>query len=247
MRMSQLCRHVAVLLSICVGNSCGLARNFDDRPEWSKVMAEPDATLVTAIEASDRDALRKAIATGANVDARGRHNITPLMLAIDRLDASLVADLLGYGANPNLKASDGAGPVSLAVENYRQAPEILELILAAGGDPNTRRPNGDPVIMRFVNDHNCDYLRWMHERGANLDITTRAGDPIITDAAVGQDWDVVWCLIELGAQYNPKGARQPLQQSLAIPYPSPDSPLFPYKTRVREFLRSRGVEVYPLD
>ena len=36
---------------------------------------------------------------------------------------------------PNLKADDGAGAVSLAVENYLDAPEILFMVLRAGGDP----------------------------------------------------------------------------------------------------------------
>jgi len=207
-----------------------------------------EAGLETAIEADDRTAIARAIAAGAKVTARGRHNVTPLMVAVDRLKPQAVAELLARGADPNLKADDGAGAVSLAVENYRRAPEIMEMIFRGGGDPNTRRPDNDPVIMRFVNDRYCDGIRRMKALGADLDITTRGDDPVITDAALGQDWDVVWCMIELGAKYDyEERSRQPISESLAGTFPSPDSPIYPYKVKVWEFLKAHSVAVPPLN
>lgn len=88
----------------------------------------------------------------------------------------------------------------------------------------------------------------MKELGANLDITTRAGDPIITWASTSRDWDVVWCLIELGAKYDYETtSRRPLSRSLAANFPSPDSPIYPYKVKVWEFLKSKGIAVPPLN
>ena len=43
------------------------------------------------------------------------------MLAVDRLK------LLALGANPNAKAIDGESPVTLAAQNYRNAPELIFL------------------------------------------------------------------------------------------------------------------------
>ena len=84
--------------------------------------------------------------------------------------------------------------------------------------------------------------------GANLDITTREGDPIITDAALGQDWDIAWCLIELGAKYNyEQTSRQPISASLRGTFPSPDSPIYPYKVKVWQFLKAHGIAVPPLN
>ena len=207
-----------------------------------------EAPLETAIEADDRAAIDRAITAGAKINARGRHNVTPLMVAVDRLKPQAVAELLARGADPNLKADDGAGAVSLAVENYRRAPEIMEMIFRGGGDPNTRRPDNDPVIMRFVNDRNCDGIRRMKALGADLDITTRGGDPLITDASVGQDWDVVWCMIELGAKFDyEQTSRRPIGRSLKRAFPSPDSPIYPYKVKVWEFLKAHGIAVPPLN
>lgn len=206
-----------------------------------------EGDLETAIRADDRTAIAAALRAGADVNARGTHNITPLMIAIDELKPKAVAELLGKGANPNLKADDETGAVSLAVENYRESPEILFALMKAGGDPNTRRPDNDPVIKRFLNDRNCEFIRHMKNWGADLNIVTRSGDPIITVAGLVDDWDVVWCLIELGAKYDYElTSRSPLSNSLASQMPSPDSPIFPYKKKVWTFLKEHGIRVLPL-
>ncbi|MDD5295819.1 MAG: hypothetical protein PHU46_02800 [Rhodocyclaceae bacterium] len=213
----------------------------------SKYFQGPDALLDGAIQADDRSAIARAIASGANPNARGIHDVTPLMLAVDRLKPQAVAELLARGADPNARAGDGNGPVSLAVENYRNAPEIMFAVIRGGGNPDTRRPDDDPVIMRFVNDRNCEFIRHMKALGANLDITSRMGDPIISDAAIGADWDVVWCLIELGARYDYEGkVRDPLSKSFFDDFPAPDSPIFPYKKKVWQFLKEHGIAVPPL-
>ena len=206
-----------------------------------------DSKLEAAILADNRAAIVDALKAGADVNARGIHNITPLMMAVDRLKRHAVAELLARGANPNLKADDGAGAVSLAVENYRDAPDIMFAIFKGGGNPDTRRPDNDPVIMRFMNDRNCEFIRHMKALGADLDITTRGDDPLITDASTARDWDVVWCLIELGAKYDhEKTSRRPLSISLAAKTPSPGSPIYPYKKKVWQFLKDHGVAVQPL-
>lgn len=203
--------------------------------------------LARAVAEDDPPAIDAALSAGADVNGLGRHNVTPLMIAVDLQKERAVAALLTRGADPNAQATDGASPVSLAVENYRRNPRILEAVMKAGGSPDIRRPDREPVIMRFINDQDCQSLRRWTQYGANLNVTTRGGDPVITTAALRQDWDVVWCLLELGADYDYEGAsRQPLSASLAGPYPSPDSPLHPYKVKVWEFLRDRGLRVPPL-
>jgi len=207
-----------------------------------------DAILESAVSADDRNAIAQALAGGAKVNARGKFGVTPLMLAVDTLHKSAVIELLARGANPNLKAVDGHSAVSLAVENYKHSPEIFLAVMKAGGNPNIRRPDNDPVIMRFINDRNCSYIRQMKSFGADLNIRTSADDPIIIDAGMGADWDVVWCLIELGAKYDydAKTSRDPLSVSVVADFPSSDSPIYPYKKKVWHFLHDHGIKLKPL-
>jgi len=51
-----------------------------------------DKKLQPAILADDGAAIAEALALGANVNARGLHGITPLMLAVDRMKKSAVID-----------------------------------------------------------------------------------------------------------------------------------------------------------
>jgi hypothetical protein len=211
---------------------------------------EPQAALMQAVAADNPAAIGAALTAGAQVDVRGQHGVTALMLAVDKQKPRAVEALLQAKANPNLAAEDGAGAVSLAVRNYRvkpAGPDILMALLRAGGDPNTRMRSREPILMHFVNQHDCDAIRMLKSFGADLDILDRARDPVITKAAAGMDWDVVWCLIELGARsnYENGAARLPLS-GFANKAPSPSSPLYPYKVKVWEHLRSQGVPLAPI-
>lgn len=211
----------------------------------------PDAVLEIAIRANDGAGLARALTHGATVNARGKFEITPLMIAVDVQNLAAVEALLKAGALPNAKAADGNSPVTLAVKSYQAMPhgrDILAAVIRSGGDPDSRQPDGDPVLMQFVLAHDPAGLRWMKSLGANLDVRDRGGDPFITNVAMSSDWDMVWALIELGAAYDfeHSDCRQPLSKSLGLRYPSPDSPLYPYKRKVWQFLKDKGIAVKPM-
>jgi uncharacterized protein len=212
----------------------------------------PQAALELAIRADDVDAIAAALAHGAAVNATGKFDITPLMIAVDAQKPRAVQALLMAGARPNALARDGNGPVSLAVKSYLARPfgrDIMLAVFRGGGDPNARQPDGDPVLMRFIYDRDVADLKLMKELGANLDILDRTGDPLVTSVAMSQDWDMAWALIELGAAYDyEKGrSRRPLSLALKGRYPAPDSPLYEYKRRVWQLLKDKGLAVPPLE
>jgi hypothetical protein len=213
--------------------------------------AGPQAALETAIRADDIERIAAAIASGASVNATGKFNVTPLMVAVDAQRPRAVQALLRAGASPNAVAQDGNGPVSLAVKSYQAQPfgrDILLAIFQGGGDADTRRPDGDPVLMQFIVDRNVAGLRLMKELGANLDLADKAGDPLVLGVAMSQDWDMAWALIELGAAYDYEDgkSRWPLSLALKGTYPSPDSPLYRYKRRIWQLLDDKGIAVPPL-
>ncbi len=202
-----------------------------------------DAALEAAVQANDRSAVAAVLRSGADANARGRQDVTPLMVAVDQGKLAAVTELLAHKAKPNTKAIDGASPVSLAVENYTRQPDILLAVMKGGGDANILRPNGDPVIIRFVNDRNCDFIRLMKEFGANLDARTRTKDPLVISAGLTGNWDTVLCLIKLGANFRYEDSPYALSKLLGNSYPGPGSPMYPFKKQVAEHLRANGIAV----
>jgi len=212
----------------------------------------PQAALEIAIRADDVAGIRDALQQGASVNAAGKFNITPLMVAVDAQRPQAVQALLKAGALPNALAQDGNGPVSLAIKSYLEKPhgrEIMLAILKGGGNPDTRQPDGDPVLMRFVYDRDVADLALMKSLGANLDILDRGGDPVVTKVAMSQAWDMVCAFIDLGAEvdYENGKSRQPLSLALKARRSPPGQPVDPDKARVWRVLKDKGVALPPLN
>ena len=103
-------------------------------------MDGPQAMLEGAIRANDTPALARALASGASVNATGKFEATPLMIAVDVQNLAAVQSLLKAGASPNARAADRNSAVTLAVKSYQAKPygrDILVAIIQGGGDPDT--------------------------------------------------------------------------------------------------------------
>ncbi len=204
-----------------------------------------NAKLEQAITDNDTPAIHAALQRGAQINARGMHNVTPLEYAVGINHAEAVAVLIAAKADPNLKDDEGDTAVTLAVKAYKANPKLLEMVLDAGGDPNAKRPDGDPIITRFINDHNLEAITYLHSRGASIDADINER-PIIFDAALTEDWDVVWHLIKLGAKTDTPRVRECMQFAFKGPeITPPDSPLYADKVRTYEYLKKQGLELTP--
>lgn len=128
----------------------------------------PQAALEEAVRAEDLAAIARALADGAAVDATGQRGVTPLMIAVGAQKLQSVRALLRAGADPDVRAADGNSAVSLATESYAATPDghaIMLAVMQGGGNPDTLRPDRDPVIRRFINDHDLDDVRLSSDSG----------------------------------------------------------------------------------
>ena len=237
MRLTR-CPPLALALALV---ACTLAPTKDEPVQFTG----KDAPLEQAIAADDPAAVDGAVTAGANVNAHGAHGVTPLSFAVGTMRAKAAAALVRHGADANAKDDEGDNPVTLAVAAYAREPRLLPIVLDAGGDPNTRRPDGSPVIVRFGNDRDLAAMTMLHQRGADVDAVDD-GQPLVVGYAISEDWDVVWHLISLGARLDTPQVRDGMIFAFKNPgFPSPDSPLYPSKVKVWQRLKQLGLNPTP--
>src|ERR1041385_9237312 len=72
--------------------------------------------LVLAAEMGDTVKMKEAISAGADVNAKGKYNVTPLMRSTQKKNKVGYKTLLDLGANPNVCDGNGFSPMHLAAE-----------------------------------------------------------------------------------------------------------------------------------
>ncbi|MFZ4544895.1 MAG: ankyrin repeat domain-containing protein [Saprospiraceae bacterium] len=114
---------------------------------------ELDSELFQAFAEQDSDLAKIAdlITAGANIDAENEEGDTILMLACDACqteeDLDKVKLILELGADINYE-KDG---LNCLFDAYRTwVPELVELLLRSGADPNCYSTNGDGALLDWV-------------------------------------------------------------------------------------------------
>jgi ankyrin repeat protein len=190
-----------------------LAKGADVKPralytDWpSQITSEPRAqyrpvggltALLYAARDGCSDCVDALIGAGADPNVPTPEGVTPLMLALDNQHNDVAKLLLNRGANPNLWDWWGRTALYIAIDRRETARafkrpldssvEIINLLLAAGVDPDTQ-----------LNMHRPS-------RGGN---SGRFGDPLLSTgctpllrATMGNDMEVVQALLAKGASPN---------------------------------------------
>ncbi len=141
--------------------------------------SDAEKMLELAIKQDSPEGIIKAIKAGANPNTRGLYGVTPLEMAVGDLRKEAVAELLRQGVDMNVRDAEGNNAVTWAVVAYKRDPQLLDMLLDAGANPNTLRADDDPIIVRFLNDHNMNAVRYLHGKGANIDARDRSKRPLI--------------------------------------------------------------------
>ena len=234
---------LTVLLALAMGSD-GCAQKKGQTMDW---FLGKDLALQKAIDQDNVAALHAALTAGANVNAKGRVAVNPLEYALSHFKKLTYAELLKLHADPNQRDGEGDTAVTLAVRAYGKDPEYLSLALQHGGDPNTRRSDTDPVLVSFMASRSIAGIRQLSLAGADVNARDRTGTPLVVSASLTQDWDVVLCLLQLGAKFDYSGEPYTVAAGFknyrATP---PDSPLYGYKQQSYQFLVAHGMALPPL-
>lgn len=151
-------------------------------PKETTVTSDPTARLWAAVDAGDAEAAARAIDDGADLEARGDQDRTPLIAATKNEDVETARVLLLAGADPNAK--DAIQDSALLYAGASGLDEILALTLAHGADvTSTNRYGGTALIPASERAH-LSTMRLLIDAGVPLDHVNRLGWTALHEAIV---------------------------------------------------------------
>ena len=109
-----------------------------------------------------------AIKNGANVNARGNKDITPLMFAVmNNPNPEVLSALIKAGADVNAKDKAGLTPLMFAAW-YNSSPKTLITLVNAGADVNMKSNTGTtPFMFAVMNNSNPEVILTLLQLGVN--------------------------------------------------------------------------------
>lgn len=166
----------------------------------------PAATLKEAIQAGDREAVRKLIQEHADVNAADADGTTPLDLAVRADDIEIASRLLQAGASAKTATRDGITPLWLAAMNRNG--KMTEMLLKAGADANATLPDGETLLMTASRAGNPDVAELLIEHGANVAAAGPSyGETALMLAAASNQAAVIQVLLKHGAELNGRSSK----------------------------------------
>jgi len=127
---------------------------------------------------ADFDALTDR--SGAEADYR---QVPPLVIAVRKRDQAVASTLLQVGADPRNLSEGSASPLGIALF----LPDMkMAQLLAAEGMPRIAEEI-DGQLPHAIRAKNESLVIWLLDHGANIDLATPAGTPLIIATDLGED------------------------------------------------------------
>lgn len=184
-----------VLLAVWKGLEWQGSRDYANRLSGADVFEGEARKIARAISRGDSATLRAMKADGADFNARDKRDESLLLFAIFYWPAQ-VPLLLELGADPNLDAGPGQGPVYFASVNGRS--DAVAALLRAGGKPDVTDKDGTPVIFHTLKGNDTRAFDYLIEAGADISGRDDRGYTLLMAAVYLRKWREASLLLARG-------------------------------------------------
>jgi ankyrin repeat protein len=181
----------------------GLASGFERTvPSFSRnITAASNQTVLDAVKAGDRQALRSLLSRRSDVNATEVDGTSALHWAVRADDREMVALLVAAGADVNASNRYGITPLWLAATNA--STPAVTLLLEWGADANAALLEGETVLMTAARVGSPEPLALLLDYGADPNARERGlGETALMWAAAQNHAAAVQLLVARGADRN---------------------------------------------
>jgi ankyrin repeat protein len=209
---------LALLMITGCGRLAGMRGTFHQRCGWKAedYFTDPKViALCRAIEANDLAEMERLVQAGADVNARGKGNMTPLLWAFPDDHLPRFKWLLEHGADPNVKIESefntrGFMVPGDAVTHFvckTAFPGYFDAVFEHGGDPNLRTSLYEDVPLTLVikgggGGNREGKIRKLVAAGADPDIHSGLGTQAMRAVSWGGQYGLASLLLDLGADHR---------------------------------------------
>lgn len=221
--MSNQHSQLVVVISVCSCLTIGCNRSpssFHREVGWNAQDYFEDSQVVElckAIEANNLEEVQRHINAGADVDAKGRGNMTPLLWAFPIKNPAIFVKLLELGADPNVVLSQDfeigklgfqKGETVTHIVSRRGSDEQFFAVFANGGNVHqvsqgTLMEGLAPIhlVIRARGDVRARIQR-LDDLGANLNQSEKCYRTPAEIAVLNNDYALALFILKLGANPN---------------------------------------------
>jgi ankyrin repeat protein len=173
-----------------------------------------DEFIILCSEGTPRQ-IEAAIEAGADVNAKGNDNITPLISAAGKNETEVINILIKAGADVNAEYNTGLTALMHAAWSNNN-PEVLSALIKAGADVNAKNDQGWTALMPAAwYNTNPGALKALIQGKADVNAKTDAGaSPLML--AVSNNPRAVPALVMAGADINARYSDGKTSLSFAV-------------------------------
>lgn len=181
------------------------------------------------------------IGSGAKINKAGDDGLSPLIVAVLSANKKAVLTLLKRGADPNQQDKDGDSAMSLAAQMVDLS--FVDVLLQNRGNVNVvNRLTKTTPLFNAIDAHRLENVQFLVQHGANIDAKEEHQETPIHVAGEANQYDIILFLLNAGA--NPKATNvwgKTIEYYILHNGFDPKSPQAPYREKVIDFLKKRGM------